>query len=196
MKSGMLFLLTISALIATPLQAQVVTVAVGITDPTGGTLTNSLTGALQGLLDVSVIPEAEHPRYVIRGVAVCQPDTEDCTTATSYLLALALVEPLNPVVLAELANAADPSHRIPPDSAYRPDVWERTAEYMKIHRFSATAVGRDVYDQAIQAFIASLDARCFEKARVLRMWTLARQEGRVEDAAALSEELANGDWIC
>jgi hypothetical protein len=196
MKRGALIPLSLSLLIPIPLQSQVVTVAVGITDPTGGIMTNALTTALQDLLDVGVIPEVAHPRYVIRGVAICEPDAERCPVATSYVLALALVEPLNPVVLADLAHAADPSHPVETDSAYRTEVWDRTSEYVKIHRFSATTVGRGEHEQAIRAFVASLNARCFEKSRLLRMWTLARQEGRMEDAAVLSEELENRDWIC
>lgn len=196
MKRGILLLLGLSALIPTPLSSQAVTVAVGITDPTGGIIEGSITAALQDLLDVGVIPEAERPRYVLRGVVLCQPDAEDCGSATSFVLALALVEPLNPAVLVDLARDADPARPIQTDSAYRTEIWDRTAEYMKIHRFSATTVGRGMQGQAIRAFVASLNSRCFEKARLLRIWTLARQEGRMEDAAALSEEIAAGDWIC
>ena len=196
MKRVVLLLLGLSALIPTPLRSQAVTIAVGITDPTGGIISGSLTSAFQDLLDIGVIPEAERPRYVLRGVVLCQPDAEDCGSATSFVLALALVEPLNPAVLVDLARAADSAHPIQTDAAYRTEIWDRTSEYMKIHRFSATTVGRGMHDQAIRAFVASLNARCFEKARLLRIWTLARQEGRVEDAAALSEELATGNWIC
>jgi len=196
MKPGILSLLSLLALTPTSLSSQAVTIAVEITDPTGGMITDAFTAALQGLPDVGVVPEAERPRYVLRGVALCQPDTEDCGQATSFILALALVEPLNPVLLADLVSSADPSLRIQTDSAYRTEVWDITAEYMKIHRFSATNVGRGAYDRAIQGFVETLDARCFTKTRILGRWMLARQEGRTEEAAAFSEELDGGDWIC
>jgi len=196
MKRGILSLLSLLALSPTSLHSQNVTLAVEITDPTGGLITDAFTTAIQGLFDVGVVPEAERPRYVLRGVALCQPDTEDCARATSFILALALVEPLNPVSLVDLLRAADPSIRIQPDSAYRAEVWDRSAEYMKIHRLSATNVARGVYDRAIQAFVETLNTRCFEKTRILGRWMLARQEGRTGDAAAFSEELEGGDWIC
>ena len=196
MKRAALLLLANLTLLPAPLPSQIVTIAVEVTDPTGGVITNSLRTALQDLHDVGVIPEAHRPRYVLRGLAICQPDTDNCEEATSYILALALVEPLNPILLEDLAKAADSSFQTPHDAAYRGDIWNRTSEYMKIHRFSATNVGRGVYDQAIRGFVASLNDRCFEKARVLQRWTRAREEGRMEDAAALSEELLNGDWIC
>jgi hypothetical protein len=195
MKSAALLLLGSLVLAPTPILAQSVTVAVDITDPTGGSITGSLTGALQALGDVGVLSEAERPRYVLTGVVICQPDSDACEEATSYIMALALVEPLNPVVLSDLAFAADSSHRIPA-SAYSPEVWDLTAEYMKVHRLSATNVGRGVYERAIQGFIASLNARCFEKARVLKRWSTAREQGWSEGAAAFSETLDSGDWIC
>ena len=196
MKRATLFLLGTLALIPTPTGAQAVTIAVDITDPTGGIISNSLTAALQDLLDVGVLPEDDRPRYVLRGLAMCQPDTEDCGEAASYILALALVEPLNPVVLLDLARAADASLTTPTSPAFSTEVWDRSSEYMKIHRISASNLGRGVYDQAIRGFVATLNARCFEKARVLRRWMLAREEGRLEDASALSKALEEGDWIC
>ena len=196
MKRATLFLLGTLALIPTPTRSQAVTIAVDITDPTGGLISNSLTVALQGLLDVGVLLEDDRPRYVLRGLAMCQPDTEECGAATSYILALALVEPLNPVVLLDLARAADTSHMTPTSSAFSTEVWDRSSEYMKIHRISASNLGRGVYEEAIRGFVATLNARCFEKARVLRRWMLAQEEGRVEDASALSTALQEGDWIC
>lgn len=195
MKRAALLLLGSLVLAPTPILAQSVTIAVDVTDPTGGNIARSLTEALQAIGDVGVLLEAERPRYVLTGVVICQPNSEACDEATSYIMALALVEPLNPVVLSDLAFTADPSHRIPV-AAYSPEVWDLTAEYMKVHRLSATSVGRGVYARAIEGFIASLDSRCFEKARVLKRWSNALQEGWLEGAEAFSERLHSEDWIC
>jgi len=188
--AGLFALLPISAL------SQSVSVAVQLTDPTGGSVTGSFTTALESLQDVRVVPTDHRPQYIIRGVVMCQPDTEDCGTATAYTMAIALLEPLSPIGLVEMAFKADSTHLIPSAQAFRSQVWDLTGEYMKVHQLSTNTLGRVVYDRAIQEFVASLDAQCFEKSRILLRWDTALTEGRNEEAAALSEALRAEDWIC
>jgi hypothetical protein len=184
------------ALLPGPIASQSVSIAVKLTDPTGGSITNTFTSALGAIGDVRVVSEDHRPQYVLRGVVMCQPNTEDCESATAYTMAIALMEPLNPIALVNMAFTADTTHLIPSDVAYRSQIWDLTGEYMKVHQLSTTTLGRAVYDQAIWEFVASLEAQCFEKSRVLRRWNTARMEGRTEEAAALLEELQSGDWIC
>jgi hypothetical protein len=188
--AGLLALLPASAL------PQSVSVAVQLTDPTGGSITGSFTTALGNLQDVRVVPTDHRPQYIIRGVVMCQPDTEDCGTATAYTMAIALVEPLSPTGLVEMAFKADSTHLIPSARAYRSQVWDLTEEYVKVHQLSTNTLGRVVYDRAIREFVTSLDAQCFEKSRILLRWDTALTEGLTEEAAALSEALRAGDWIC
>jgi hypothetical protein len=188
--AGLLALLPVSAL------SQSVSVAVQLTDPTGGSITGSFTTALGNLQDVRVVPTDHRPQYIIRGVVMCQPDTEDCGTATAYTMAIALVEPLSPTGLVEMAFKADSTHLIPSARAYRSQVWDLTEEYVKVHQLSTNTLGRVVYDRAIREFVTSLDAQCFEKSRILLRWDTALTEGLTEEAAALSEALRAGDWIC
>lgn len=196
MKAGSLLLVGAFVLLPRPGAGQGVSVAVEVTDPTGGAVTAAFTAAFEALDQVRVVSEAERPRYILRGVVMCQPASEACAEATGYTMALALVEPLNPVVLGELAQAADSSYRMPPQAAYNPGIWDLTEAYMRLHRLSTTSLRATVFERALKEFVGSLDERCFEKTRLLARWTGAQQEGRFDEAAALARTLAERDWIC
>lgn len=196
MNRASLFVTGIFTLFPNPALSQSVSVAVQLTDPTGGSITGTFTSALESVEDVRVVSLDHRPQYIIRGVVMCQPDTEACETATAYTMAIALLEPLTPVGLVEMAYEADTTHLIPGSAAYRTPVWDLTAEYAKVHQLSTNTLGSAVYDRAIREFVESLDAQCFEKARILLRWDTALTEGRTDEAAALSERLRSGHWIC
>lgn len=196
MNRASLFAVVVLTLLPSPAWSQSVSVAVQLTDPTGGSITDSFTSALEGLEGVRVVSKDHRPQYLLRGVVMCQPDTEDCETATAYTMAISLLEPLTPIALVDMAARADTTHVIPSTAAYRPQIWDLTSEYMKVHQLSTNTLGRAVYDRAIREFVSSLDAQCFEKSRILLRWDAAQTEGRPAEAAALTEQLRSGDWIC
>src|SRR4051812_7660187 len=67
-------------------------IAVAIKDDSTGDLFGSaFRSAFRSLGDIDVVGVSEHPRYVLSGAVICDPQ---CGNATSYSLALTFVEPL------------------------------------------------------------------------------------------------------
>lgn len=177
--------------------SQSIPVAVSVTEESGGLFDSRIRSALRNLGDVEIVSWTGNPQFRIYAVVACVPSDSGCQYPNAYVSSLRLSKPLKPGDILWALHSEDTTRGIGDLSLPIDGATDRLVRYERTIREWVANWGRREYQQAIDEWIAQIDAECFEahRGRVL-VWDLITQ-GYSERANALAAELDQRDyWNC
>jgi hypothetical protein len=151
-------------------------IAVAIDDDSiGGVLSSAFRGALRSLGDVDIVLSAEDPDWILEGSFLCTPGCIDVTEVSG---SIRLIYPL---------SKTDVSRDLRTVGIRAPDsIVTKLAGMLARFQYTRAAWtvkwGKARFTEAPRAFVARLDAQCFEPHRVFTR-IIAMPEGPVKHAA-------------
>lgn len=176
--------------------AQTIEVGLEVTESTGGLFHQRFDSTLSALDDVEVVGRRELADYVVTATVLCLPDSEVCDTADSYSVSVILSEPLTPSDLrsglARTGSDALSGWQASPEAA------AYLQRFRRMHATWATSWARDRWGARVDRLVRGIDARCFEKRRILesRRQSLLRRGDTVAARNLTGDTLSEQDWLC
>lgn len=189
----LLFALLLVVAPISALYGQGIRVALDVTEETGGIFESHLRTALGRIPDVTVVYGTEGVDYVLRVVVLCIARVDgDCRDASGYAVSTEIGRPLHPDFLITIASTYADS--VPEHTKTVLRIMGRGLEY---HQYlSVNFWGRDRYELAIREYVAKLDARCFEYARLRKRYDDYRLSEEERAAAERRLRERANDWLC
>lgn len=174
---------------AAPAPGQTIDVRLQVTEQSDDLFLGMFFSALDALEEVE--PSGEPADYRIDATVLCQPEAELCAEASSYALSIVLSEPLTAGLLRKgLERTGD---RVLAGWEASPEAESYLRRYRRVHAVWAVTWGREEARAAADRLVERIDARCFERRRLLER--RARVEGR-EVADMILDPSAEGGWLC
>lgn len=183
-------------LLPSPTRAQTIEVGLEVTESTGGIFHQRFDSILSTLDGVEVAGRRELADYMVTVTVLCLPDSEVCDTADSYSVSVTLSEPLTPSELrsglARTGSDALSGWRASPEAA------AYLQRFRRMHATWATSWARDRWGARVDRLVRGIDARCFEKRRILesRREGLLRRGDTVAARNLTGDALSDQDWLC
>lgn len=163
------------------LAAQTVTVALSVSEKTGGLFESAFGASLRSLGDVNVVTVSEPAEFVMRVVVLCEPYQDRCSEATRYAVAIDWASQLESadarMVVMELDTTLFRAYRgdSPKARQAMSEAERRTAKayqhlqgYEKYQSMIVASWGRDGYRRAIEEVATNVDRNCLELKRLFR----------------------------
>lgn len=174
---------------------ETVRVALEVSERTGGVLEERLRETLTALDDVEVVGRSDPAHYVLNFTALCVPDSEVCETAESYSVSVVLSEPLTG---AELRSGLSRTGTdVLADWEPFPEADAYLRRYRRMHATWAASWDRDAVGSSMERLLRGIDARCFEKRRIVEARrAAAERRGERAEAEAAGTLEPEGDWLC
>ena len=184
-------------LVTAAANGQVLKVGLEVEEETAGLFESAFSSALRRLGDVEVVTSGERADYVLRVVVVCSEG--DCKSTPSFSAAIELIEPasvysvLAPIIQAKVDTATVRHIRLALENSRA--AWAAISLYEKHHVLWSVHWGRNRYERAIAELVAEINAKCFERARLVLRF--ANVIGKDEGAAgAIADKLSSTEWLC
>jgi hypothetical protein len=203
MRIGIVLVLTL-LLFSNDLLAQTsdkITVSVTVAEDTPGIFASNFKRGLRSLGDVEVVEAVEYPEFSLSIAVLCRGGTGDgeCYNAASYSLAVRFysmwaktdVQTALWTAIGTRLSAAEMDSVV---DAY----WSGTPSLQNPHETWVMSWGRQRYRQAIQEFVAELDARCFERERMMDRWVNALMQSDTATTRVLTDKIwgKDAEWLC
>lgn len=193
-----LFLLALPATSAAEAQqtdTETVRVALEVSERTGGVLEEQLRATLTALDDVEVVGRFDPAHYALTFTALCVPDSEVCETAESYSVSVVLSEPLTGAALR--SGLSRTGTDVLADWEPSPEADAYLRRYRRMHATWAASWDRDAVGSSMERLLRGIDARCFEKRRIVEARrAAAERRGERAEAEAAGALEPEGDWLC
>lgn len=174
-------------------QSQAIRVSLRVTDEKlGGIFTSGFGSAFRALGDVEVVTPGEDGDYIVRVVTICDGVTADCSTAQQYALSISLSEGFSRSDAYFAVHITRTGLLLPSDTTVGL-MKQLLHQFEKHHQIWVALWGRNRYEQLIRQQVAEIDARCFEKSRIMRRLFRENPNKPLNEVASA---VSGRDWVC
>jgi hypothetical protein len=174
--------------------AQRMKVAIVVSDDSN-LFQSGFASAFRQIGDVELVTTGEHPDWLFAAAVVCLP-RGNCSSATSYAIAVTLMNPMrDPVASVRgmlLVSDSAKRYEAQIDAVLRASGRSLSAllsQYVLLRKQAVVVWPRDAYQQHVREFVADIDSICLEETRRVLQYMTATERGDTAAARARSNAM-------
>ena len=158
-----------------------------------GVVESSVASALRSLRDVTVVSAAEPADYDIVIASACTGPEVSCTAALRGIAVYFSTRLDTASVTFAMIGSS-----IPLSERYRlaGRVADQLQGFGRVHQLTVLMPRTWGLRPELEAYVAQLDVKCFERSRLIKRLTHAAEAGDLERAEEIEAEVDRRTWLC